>query len=366
MLAPRRPLEFAHPIVRGAVAQQLYPPERAQLHLRAARLLEREGADAERLAPHLLATDARADPWVVDVLRRGAARNVARGAPDAAVRYLRRALDEPPDAASRASLLAELGRAEVRAALPDAAVEHLRQAQAETADPRERAVMAQDLAIGLVAPGRYEEAVEMLAAAVEAARPVDAELSRRLEAELLCAAKLDERTLAIGRRVYDGLPATLAADTPAGRMLCATVAHERLIRGEPVETVIDLVARAVDGGLVAEQTGDSAIVVDAGFVLALTGDFERGGRHCDEAIAEVRARGSVIGFGRTSFTRSFLRLVQGALADAESDARNAIDAAWEPGYRVARMAYGPLVEALVEQGELDAAADGARPRRARR
>ena len=43
------------------------------------------------------------------------------------------------------------------------------------------------------------------------------------------------------------------------------------------------------------------------------------------------------------------------MADAESDARAAIEAAWEPGYRIARMAHGPLVEALVAQGELDAA-----------
>jgi DNA-binding CsgD family transcriptional regulator len=50
-----------------------------------------------------------------------------------------------------------------------------------------------------------------------------------------------------------------------------------------------------------------------------------------------------------------LRLRQGRLADAESDARAAIEAAWEPGYRIARMAHGPLVEALVAQGETRAA-----------
>ena len=54
-----------------AVAEQLSPPERARRHLAAAHLLERDGGDAERLAPHLLAADARADPWVVETLRHG-------------------------------------------------------------------------------------------------------------------------------------------------------------------------------------------------------------------------------------------------------------------------------------------------------
>ena len=50
-----------------------------------------------------------------------------RGASDAAVAYLRRALEEPPAPKSRASVLLELGRAETRAREP-AAVEHLEQA----------------------------------------------------------------------------------------------------------------------------------------------------------------------------------------------------------------------------------------------
>ena len=355
LLARRRPLEFVHPIVRAAVAEQLSPPERARRHLAAARILDAEGRDAERIAPHLLAADALGDPWVVDLLRRAAARSVARGAPEAAVRYLRRALEEPAPAQSRPGLLAELGKAEVRAAMPDDAVEHLRAALATTESPEERARMTQDLAIGLIAPGRYVEAVAMLEDAVESARQSDPELRRRLEAELLCAARLDPRTLPIARAVYDQLPSEIPADTPGGRMLVATVAHERLIRGGTAAEARELAGRAIDGGLIAEQSGDSGLVMDAGFALVVAGDFDRADRGWAEALADVRRRGSVIGFARTSTMRSILRLHQGRLQDAESDARNAIEVAWEPGYRVARMAHGPLVEALVGEGELDAA-----------
>jgi DNA-binding CsgD family transcriptional regulator len=138
-------------------------------------------------------------------------------------------------------------------------------------------------------------------------------------------------------------------------MLLAAVAHERVLRGGTATEVRTLAARALDGGLIAEQTGDSGLVMDAGFAAVTAGDLEGVDRWWDEALADVRRRGSVIGFARTSCLRAILRLAQGRLLDAESDARNAIAAAWEPGYRVARMAHGPLVEALVAEGNLAAA-----------
>ena len=226
---------------------------------------------------------------------------------------------------------------------------------AATNSPHERALMAHDLAIGLIAPGRYAEAVQMLDEALESAGDVNPELHRRLEAELLCAARLDAGTLAIARRVHDRLPAKIPDDTPGGRMLLAALAHERVMRGGTATQVRTLALRALDGGLIAEQTGDSGLVMDAGFAIVTAGDLERADRCWDEALADVRRRGSVIGFARTSCLRAMLRLAQGRLLEAESEARNAIEVAWEPGYRVARMAHAPLVEALVAQGELDAA-----------
>lgn len=214
VLAPGRPLEFVHPIVRTAVGEGNPPAERAVLHLQAARLLYAEGGDAERVAPHLLATERRGDAWVVDVLRAAAARSVDRGAPEAAVRYLGRALAEPPDHQTRAAILAELGKAEVRAGLPDEAVEHLLAALAATPDPRQRPQMTQDLAIGLIAPGRYEEAVAILADAVEDAAQVDPELARRIEAELLAGTRLDPRTLPVARARFARLSSDMAGDSP--------------------------------------------------------------------------------------------------------------------------------------------------------
>ena len=352
VLAPGRPLEFVHPVVRSAVHDAIPPAELAARHAAAARLLHAHGSDAERVAPHLLASEPRGDAWAVEVLRDAATRSVERGAPEAAVRYLSRALEEPPGAELRPELLAELGKAEVRAALPDDAVQHLRQALAETVDPRRRAQMTHDLAIGLVAPGRYVEAVTMLEQSVEAARTVDPELGRRVEAELLCAARLVAETLPLANERFARLRQPIAGDTPGERMLLATLAHQRLLDGGTAADAVEFATRAVEGGLVSEQSGDAGVVIDAVFALIIGGALDRAEHAIEDALLDVRRRGSVIGFSRQSCMRAILNFERGSLDEAESDARNTIQAAWEPGYRIARMAYGPLVNALVEQGRL--------------
>ena len=91
ILEEGRPLRFIHPIVRAAVEADLSPGERAALHGAAARRLAHEGASADRIAAHLLATDPAGDDWVVESLRAAARTAVANGAPDSAVAHLRRA-----------------------------------------------------------------------------------------------------------------------------------------------------------------------------------------------------------------------------------------------------------------------------------
>ena len=56
----------------------------------------------------------------MDALSAAAADALTRGAPGMAVRYLRRALDEPPVGERRAELVLELGRAEATAGEPEA------------------------------------------------------------------------------------------------------------------------------------------------------------------------------------------------------------------------------------------------------
>ena len=101
VLAPGSVLEFAHPIVRTAVYESIPPGDRALAHAEAARLLENERADPERIALHLLRSEPAGDARVAVLLRAAAAAASGRGAPGPAAEYLRRALEEPPEPTAR-------------------------------------------------------------------------------------------------------------------------------------------------------------------------------------------------------------------------------------------------------------------------
>src|SRR4051812_31568647 len=98
---------YVHPLVREAVATAITPAERARLHGVAARYLAREGARADSVAMHVLATEPASRPEIVELLRSAARSAVADGAPEVAVTHLRRALSEPPPAEERAHVLLE-------------------------------------------------------------------------------------------------------------------------------------------------------------------------------------------------------------------------------------------------------------------
>jgi hypothetical protein len=138
VLADRELLAFSHPIVREAVHADITHPDRATLHLRAAELLRTAGAPPERVSAHLLAAPPSRDPGVVEPLRVAAGNAIAEGAPESAVRYLRRALEEPPAAEVLADVLMELGEAEAAAAEAEAP-ERFRAAIALRDDPPWRA-----------------------------------------------------------------------------------------------------------------------------------------------------------------------------------------------------------------------------------
>ncbi len=134
LLARGRPLAFAHPLIADALLERMSAAEQHRGHDRAARCLAADGADPERVAAHLLATEHLADGWVVERLRAAADAATAKGAPKAAVTYLRRAMDEPPDPAIRPELLLHLGMAQIQAADGDGFAT-LRDAWRLTPDP---------------------------------------------------------------------------------------------------------------------------------------------------------------------------------------------------------------------------------------
>src|SRR6185503_13779072 len=165
-------VEFAHPVVRAAVYSSIEPAQRLRAHRRAAEILDTRRAEPERLAAHLDLVPPAADAFVV------------------AVRYLRRALAEPPSAETQADTLLELGLAEQRVDVA-AAAEHLREAFTATEDPLRHARLALNLGRALFRLNRGPEAVVVFEDAIARLEGEEPELRELLEAELINSAGFD-------------------------------------------------------------------------------------------------------------------------------------------------------------------------------
>lgn len=360
ILAPERQLDFVHPIVRRVVYDAIPAGEVALAHGRAAAVLSADGVDAESVAAHLLVAEPRADTEVVALLRVAAARSVARGAPDAAAAYLRRALVEPVPPSLQAVVSRELGRAEISAGEPGG-VNHLRAALAATEVAADRAQVARELAFGLVAPGRYPEAIDALEHALVAVPDDDPGLALQLTAELATVGRLHPSTRDFSVRYGDRLPDDLPGVTPAQCAALASLALHRLLSGAPASEVAGLATRALAGGLIAQRTAEHHLVYDALAALWATEAVDVAVRAHDATLADATRRGSVLGFARASAFRAQLRYRLGELREAESDARASLDAA-DPGWPVTWIALAALIDVLVERDRLTEAAAQLRDR----
>jgi hypothetical protein len=158
-------VEFTHPVVRAAVYETIDPAERVLAHRRAAQQILRAGGAPERAAGHFELVPPRGDQSVVATLREAAGRALARGAPDTAVTYLRRALEEPPGPGERVETLSELGLAERRVDVV-AGASHLQEALQEVADPVWAARIGLELGRSLFRLNRGPEAVRVFDEAI--------------------------------------------------------------------------------------------------------------------------------------------------------------------------------------------------------
>jgi DNA-binding CsgD family transcriptional regulator len=351
------PFEFVQPIVRAAVYADLPDDERASLHGRAARILLAEGAPADRVATHLLATDPADDAVVVETLRDAARAALARGVTDAAVAYLRRALLEPPEAAQRAGVLFELGRAEARNH-EAGADEHLRQALALTTGSAERARVAIELGRALFALDRAREAVAVLDEAIAAVAPDDPDLALELEAELIGAARLQVSMRGLIGDRLERMAHQVRGDGPGQRLLVAHLAYESAMSGESAERTRLLATRALaDGRLLEQVTSDALTLQLCALALGFAGELEAALSHFDQFLDDARERGSAHGFALSSCFRAIVNYRRGALADAEADAVAALAIEADHGWHIGvPIALASLIDVLVDRGDLDGAA----------
>lgn len=356
ILAEEEPFRFVHPIVRGAVYADLTPDQREDLHLRAAQLLIEEGGGDDRVAAHLLAVSPADRAWCVEALRLAARGAIGRGSPESAVLYLRRALAEcATQGDQRVDVLCELGVAEAHSADP-AAVDHLQQARALCADPRRRAVIALELAQAFENRGLDVEAVEVIRSAlIERQDLMDPGLELRLEAALVSAAASDARGYAPDVvEVYERLLVDVP-DGEAGQIVQAFAAGAAAWAGAPADVAVELARRACQRGLLHSEQWDA--IGRCMWALILCERYQEVSAHLAELSRTVERRGHARGRALVAQLQANQAERLGSLAEAESDARLALEILEQGEIAVGSLSriLCSLVDVLVARGELDEA-----------
>ncbi len=328
ILERERPLNFVHPVVATAIHADLPRGAASQAHARAADVLAADGVDAGVVASHLVLVDPASDAQVRERLERAAYEALARGAPSAAARFLRRAVQETADPNERAALTVQLGRAELIGGNASA-VEHLTEGYVRLEDDRLLLESALLLCRALMFAGRFDEVEPFVRTTVErAGRPEDDPLVARLYAELLMTTAFRASSAAdVARR----LPRLLAAAPragPAGRLMFIVGGMHAAISLERCCETRRLVERGLaQGRLIAEETADSLASGMAACALAFVDALDEVETYLEQLAADALARSSVLAYVSALPWRGWVALRRGDVPAAIADLRAALELA---------------------------------------
>ncbi len=356
LLAQGHPIDFVHPLIRTAIYRELSEEARSDAHRRAAELISSTGGDAREVAPHLMACAPNGDPWVVAQLRKAAHEAMAAGAPDAARRYLERALREP--AREELDVTYELGRA-LWGANPIEAPEVLVSVAERADDPALHLQALEDAAWTYFDCGNLERAVHWLGRLVEDIPPDRREETLAAEASLYCLQALN-----VGRHQQDSarIAAVVrgAGATTRGELLVRqALSFERFMGCEPVGEVVELAASMPP----PPWAGRGAVPGIACRVLAWSGRWDLARQATARGWEGTRSSGLVhVASYRESSLAEIDRLA-GRMSESEARARTASDIVCDlsPASLPAWAAIANLLATLIARGELDAAIELAKP-----
>lgn len=383
--APGGRLEFVHPLIATSVYQSMPPAARTGMHGVAAIAIENAGLGLLTASRHLLETLPEGDGAVVGKLRRAAREHLAIGAPEAAQRFLRRAVSEPPADEDRAVVLYELGCSalltdpattvnQLRLALADPyglgpelrvdAIFRLAQALAHSNRLGEAAaVCEQEAARTPPGPGRLRlEVAHFMFAAFQVEDPDGPERSRRLE-------EFDTMLRTVGLAFSD---ASCAGDDPAAQEtaferdgLAHAVAVLRCwdltLRGAHRDEAIAFAESALPGGRLPPSLGwtNTTWGFELPGILGVSYLYADRVDRAEELFTEAVRTYEVAGWsgGHLGFAHlltGLLRFRCGSLAEAEDHLRRALRLAERigPGVPLYWDAVGALAETLAARGRL--------------
>ena len=350
LLAGENPLEFVHPVVRTAVLEDMDAGEQIRIHRSAAQVLLQTGALPEQAAAHLAKTIPSRDPFVVATLREAAGRSLAQGAPEAAVVYLRRALEEPPAPGERLDVLHQLGVAELYTGAAEAA-EHLRQALEQLDDFTHRPDIVLDYVRAGTLFGRRADAHDLLRATSDRVRDLDPDLHWRLEGRLIIWSQFDHQLHAAAAERLTTIEAADLTDGVGAGVLLAAMAIVEARRGVSRARAIEFAHRAL-ASRAADDPGERLNISNALVALMLAGELDVASRGYAALISSSQRHSDVLSLAALHLIRGNLRYQAGELLAGEEDLRALAGMAFHesPDFQIFRAAF--LAEVLIDRGEL--------------
>uniref|UniRef100_UPI0035698D9A hypothetical protein n=1 Tax=Nocardioides sp. TaxID=35761 RepID=UPI0035698D9A len=350
ILTEEQHLTFVHPVIREAVYDDLPAAERALSHERAADILLRESAPSEQVAAHLLRAPRRGRAATVEVMRVAARTASARGASDAAVVLLRRALEEPVAAEDRAAVLVELGLVETLVDGP-ACVAHLMEGYTLLDDEAERARIAMVIARAHVFVSPPGVATEFAAAAA-AAVPADLVDERQ---GLIALQRITGFMQGMPAESYGKAEAPeVVGDGDGARMLAAVLSHELLCRGDDRARTVELARFALERDRLMAIDNGLLWIVAAIVLVVADEDLED---FWDRALARAHATGGLFAALSVNLWRGFTQWRHGQLDDALQSLADATEQQrmWGMSEGQATYAAAFTLGVLMDRGDLAAA-----------
>jgi DNA-binding CsgD family transcriptional regulator len=326
VLGGEDPFAFVHPLVRRSIYDQLSLAERDAAHADAAALLRERGAPTQAVGAHLAALRPSGSEQVASGLLAAARTALARGAPESAIRLLRRTLDEGAPAPPKAEILLELSRAEMMVRDP-AAADHLREAIDEASDPSLRVTATIALADALSAAGRWDELRQLVEEdALRGLGDEQVELVTAFEAMQLAMIAHDPLLMDRFEPTIVRVRELSEASGWAAHALSAVIAGTTASRGADSAETVALAERALRDPVLLGDI-DSGGWATAQAFIAL-GCAERYGRLCevaDEVEREGRRVGSMRALTGGPGYRALAADRRGDLRTAEAEIRPVID-----------------------------------------
>ncbi|WP_035125799.1 helix-turn-helix transcriptional regulator [Conexibacter woesei] len=348
-------LRFIHPLVRTALHAELPFGARAAAHARAAALLAQRGAGPERLATHLVATEARGERATAETLLAAARAALASGAPRSASAYLTRALREPAPDDLRPAILDAIVTAGIRAsdrALFEATLPAVLDELARDPELRRRRTIK--VSMWMVLSGHARRAVTLIRDELRRAQEADdAEHAFQLEAQL---GALRQRPLTTGREQLLRYADRLPPDSALSRLADALESEWHCYDGTATDAVAAARrALAHDGRIFLEQPELLAPGRPV-LTLMLADELALARRAAEQALAHARRRHATPELFAALWMNMGVAHAFGDLAAAEADCRQALEVVRLGRLRLAEPAMrAALASLLLQRGEPDAA-----------